>query len=299
MQQVATGGALDHHTRERISPTDGCRTWRAGLIGRCRRCVGRGPDCPLRRRVRRYPPASAERTPFPHTSGGASLARALRPAVDPGLALRGPDGEIRTLRCSDVDFEAGRPTISWTMAEARFKHGCSGTCGRGRTANCRSRVTNVAPSLQTEPIEGRWVLARPKAYKPRVVPLTCETLRILRDLMDGDGGLNPARSALGTSRTASRSATPTATRLRLALKTAGIDRKATVHWLRHTYTTMAEHASIEWVVYAGISGHAAEGISRRYTHQLEQEAQAAIGRLDQYLRGAARRHSIRLPQSWG
>lgn len=34
---------------------------------------------------------------------------------------------------------------------------------------------------------------------------------------------------------------------RHALRHAGIDRKATVHWLRHTYTTMSEHAGIPWV----------------------------------------------------
>ena len=48
---------------------------------------------------------------------------------------------------------------------------------------------------------------------------------------------------------------------------------------------MAEHAGIPWVVYAGISGHSSEDISRGYTHQLEQESRAGIARLDQFLRG--------------
>lgn len=71
---------------------------------------------------------------------------------------------------------------------------------------------------------------------------------------------------------------------RHALHRAGIDRKATVHWLRHTYTTMSEHAGIPWVVYSRISGHATEDISRRYTHQLEVEARDGIANLDSYLR---------------
>ncbi len=61
-----------------------------------------------------------------------SLTRTEPPAL---LALGGPqwtlaplsaarDGEIRALRRSDVDLEAGRLTIhSWTMAEAGYKHG--------------------------------------------------------------------------------------------------------------------------------------------------------------------------------
>jgi hypothetical protein len=46
---------------------------------------------------------------------------------------------------------------------------------------------------------------------------------------------------------------------------------------------MAEHAGIEWVVYAGLSCHASESISRRCTQQLEQEARTGIERLDRYL----------------
>jgi integrase len=223
-----------------------------------------------------------------------SLTRAEAQAL---LALRDPqwslallsgarDGEIRALRRSDVDLEAARLTISWTMAEAGYKHGCAGTCGNGRrSADCPNRVIDVAASLQTEPLVGRWVLVRPKAYKPRVVPLTPETVEALRGRIDGDEGLNPHGLLWHKPNGQPLSNTDSNTRLRLALKAAGIDRRATVHWLRHTYTRMAEHAGIEWVVYAGISGHASEGISRRYTHQLEQEAQAGIGRLDRYLRG--------------
>ena len=130
------------------------------------------------------------------------------------------------------------------------------------------------------------MLVRPKAYKPRTVPLTPETVTALRDLIDGDRGLNPHGLLWHKPNGQPLSNTDSNTRLRVALKAARIDRNATVHWLRHMYTTMAAHAGIEWVAYAGISGHASEGISRRYTHQLEQEAQAGIGRLDQYLRSA-------------
>lgn len=70
-----------------------------------------------------------------------------------------------------------------------------------------------------------------------------------------------------------------------AMALAGIHRSATTHWLRHTYTTMAEHAGIPWVVYAGVSGHSSEGVSRRYIHQLEQEARAGVDRLHDFLRG--------------
>lgn len=214
-------------------------------------------------------------------------AQALLALGDPRWSLAllsgARDGELRALRTGDIDFDAGQVTISWTLAEAPSKHGCGGTCGRQRAADCTRRLIDVAPNQDIQALEGRWVLVRPKAYKTRVVPLTEQTAAALRAHLQADRGPNPhglvwhGPGGLPLTNAESNQA------LRQSLNQAKIERRATVHWLRHTYTTMAEHAGIQWVVYAGISGHSSEGISRRYTHQLANEARAGVQRLDEYL----------------
>jgi integrase len=193
------------------------------------------------------------------------------------------DGELRALRIEDLDLDAGKATISWSLAEATYKHGCGGTCGRKRAGSCPQRVLDVAPNVETRPLEGRWVLVRPKAYKPRTVPLTAEVVSALRAHIEADTSLNPHGLLWHRADGKPLDNGDSNRVLRAALAKAGVNRPATVHWLRHTYTTMAEHAGIEWVVYAGISGHASEDISRRYTHQLEQEAREGVERLNEYL----------------
>ncbi|HEY8317702.1 MAG TPA: hypothetical protein VIG76_02630 [Amnibacterium sp.] len=247
MQEIATGGALDHHTRV----TDLADRWLQDAAGRLKPktlqahrsnvttnvvpVLGKTVVSDLRpSHVRRLHVEVFSRGVGPATVAAAhrTLSAMLSYAIDEGLIVRNVaesvdiprqapserdsltrteaqallalgeprwslallsgarDGEIRALRCSDVDLEAGRLTISWTMAEAGYKHGCRGTCAKGRRiADCANRAIDVAASLQTEPLEGRWVLVRPKAYKPRVVPLTPETIAALRDLINHDRGL--------------------------------------------------------------------------------------------------------------
>ncbi len=194
------------------------------------------------------------------------------------------DGELRGLRVEDIDFEAKVAHISWNLAEATSQHGCGGTCGYKRASNCPQRILDVAPNLESIPLEGRWVLVRPKSYKPRLVPLTQPLADALRAQIDADGGPNPHSLVWHRAQGTPLTNADMNTSLRQALRRAGIRRPATVHWLRHTYTTMSEHAGIPWVVYSRISGHGSEDISRRYTHQLEVEARDGIARLDAYLR---------------
>lgn len=194
------------------------------------------------------------------------------------------DGELRGLRIDDIDFEAKVAHISWNLAEATSRHGCGGACGYKRASNCPQRILDVAPNLESIPLEGRWVLVRPKSYKPRLVPLTQPLADALHAQIDADDGWNPHHLMWHHTQGTPLTNADMNTALREALRRAGIKRPATVHWLRHTYTTMSEHAGIPWVVYSRISGHASEDISRRYTHQLEVEARDGIARLDAYLR---------------
>jgi integrase len=197
------------------------------------------------------------------------------------------DGEMRGLRHEDLDLDHNLAHISWNLAEVTSLHGCGGTCGRKTAGRCPQRVLDIAPSLEYEVLEGRWALVRPKSYEPRTAPLTPEVSAALRAHIEKDANPNPHRLVWHRSTGTPLTNGDSNAAFRVALARAGVDRPATTHWLRHTYTTMAEHAGIPWVVYAGISGHGSEDISRKYTHQLEQEARAGIEMLANFLQPPA------------
>ena len=230
-----------------------------------------------------------KQTPTARDSLTREEANALLSLGDPrwmlALLSGARTGELHGLRIDDLDLAGGRAHVSWNLAEAAYVHGCGSTCGKKVAGRCPQRVLDLAPSLEARPLQGRWVLVRPKAYKPRIAPLTDELVTALRTHLDQDTGPNPHRLVWHRPDGSPLSNADANNALRAALVKAGIERPVTMHWLRHTYTTMAEHAGIEWVVYAGISGHSSEEVSRRYTHQLEQEATAGVRRLDSYLRG--------------
>lgn len=216
-------------------------------------------------------------------------AQALIELRDPRWTLEllsgARDGELRGLRTDDLDLDHNLVHISWNLAEVTSLHGCGGSCGRKIAARCPSRILDLSPTLEAVALQGRWVLVRPKSYKPRVVPLTQGVSNALRSHIEQDKGPNPHRLVWHRADGSPLTNSDSNDAFRIALNKAGINRPATTHWLRHTYTTMSEHAGIPWVVYAGISGHGSEDVSRKYTHQLEQEARTAVDALDRFLTG--------------
>lgn len=214
-------------------------------------------------------------------------ARALLDDGDPRWSLSllsgARDGELRGLRIEDLDLDHGIAHISWNLAEAPSAHGCGGSCRYKRASSCPQRIVDVAPNLESVPLAGRWVLVRPKSYRPRLVPLTPAMTDALRRQVESDGAQNPFGLLWDRPDGLPLTNGDMNRDFRDALERTGITRPATVHWLRHTYTTMAGHAGIPWVVYSRVSGHASEDISRRYTHQLEVEARDGIAKLDTYL----------------
>ena len=194
------------------------------------------------------------------------------------------DGEIRGLRREDVNLDTAMARISWNLTEVTSVHGCGGTCRYKTPGRCPQRKLDIAPNLEAIRLEGRWALVRPKAYKPRLTPLTQELVDLLRTHIEEDDGPNPHQLMWHRINGHPLTNGDTNELFRKALRMAGIKRDATTHWLRHTYTTMAEHAGIPWVVYSRISGHASEDVSRGYTHQLETESRAGIDQLESFLR---------------
>lgn len=236
--------------------------------------------------------AEAVSIPTKAPSDRDSLTRAEAEALlnlrDPMWTLRllsGPrDGEVRGLRIPDLDLDNSMARISWNLTEVTSVHGCGGTCPYKTAGRCPQRKLDIAPNLEAVALQGRWALVRPKAQKPRLAPLTGEVVSLLRAHIERDDAPNPHQLVWHRPDGHPLTNSDTNEMLRVALKKAGIERDATTHWLRHTYTTMAEHAGIPWVVYSRISGHASEDVSRGYIHQLEAESRAGIARLDSFLR---------------
>jgi integrase len=139
--------------------------------------------------------------------------------------------------------------------------------------------------LEFELLQDRHVLVRPKNYVAREVPLLPDVVAQLREHLATDG-TNPHGLVWHRTDGSPMTNADDNDALRSALARAGVDRPAaTTHWLRHSYTTLAEHAGIPHAAYAGVSGHSSEQASDPYRHPLTAEGRRAVDALAQWLRG--------------
>lgn len=227
-------------------------------------------------------------------------ARALLELEDPRWSLSlltgMRSGEALGLRIKELDFENACAWVSWERTDAVFRHGCGAPIGktddRGRpvypcrrrsAGTCPYREFDLAPDLEFERLQDRHLLVRPKNYIAREVPLRPEVIDQLQAHLARDR-VNPHglvwHRVDGTPLTNAEDNTA----LRAALLRAGIDRPdASTHWLRHSYTTLAEHAGIPHAAYAGVSGHSSEQASNPYRHALTAEGRRAVDTLAEWL----------------
>jgi integrase len=243
------------------------------------------------------------------TKSGKARGSLTREEAKAVLALRDPrwtlslltgmrSGEALGLRISELDLDKGRAWVSWEHTEASYRHGCGKVtgkkdaggrdvfpCGRKIAGACPERVLDIAPELEFELLQYRHVLVRPKNYVAREVPLLPDVVAQLRDHLATDG-TNPHGLVWHRMDGSPMTNADDNDALRAALARAGVDRPtATTHWLRHSYTTLAEHAGIPHAAYAGVSGHGSEQASDPYRHPLTAEGRRAVDALAQWLRG--------------
>jgi len=228
-------------------------------------------------------------------------ARALLELEDPrwtlSLLTGMRSGEALGLRIKELDFENARAWVSWERTDAVFRHGC-GTptgrrddkgrlaypCGRKSAGTCPLREFDLAADLEFVRLEGRHVLVRPKNHIAREVPLRPEVIDQLRAHLATDG-TNPHGLVWHRPDGVPLTNSEDNAALRAALLRAGIDRPdASTHWLRHSYTTLSEHAGIPHAAYAGVSGHNSEQASDPYRHALTAEGRRAVDTLAEWLR---------------
>jgi len=206
-------------------------------------------------------------------------------------------GEACGLRIADLDFENECAWVSWERTEARYRHGCGKPtgkkddrgraiypCGRKIAGGCPLRVLDLAPELEFETLQDRHVLVRPKNYIARQVPLLPEMIVQLQAHLAADGP-NPHGLVWHRPDGSPMTNQDDNAALRNALARAGINRPtASTHWLRHSYTTLAEHAGIPHAAYAGVSGHSSEQASDPYRHALTEEGRRAVITLAEWMK---------------
>ena len=198
-------------------------------------------------------------------------------------------GEARALRWEDIDLARGVASLSWSLTDATFVHGCGGTCARKRAGACPERRLELAPDLEWVPLQGRHVLVRPKNSVAREIPLTLAMVEQLRAHASSDGGWDSHELVWARPNGAPKTNADDNDDLHAALRKAGVDRPdATTHWLRHSYVTLSEHAGIPWAAFSGVSGHSTPQASDPYRHVLTGEGRRAVESLADWVNSSTR-----------
>lgn len=208
-------------------------------------------------------------------------------------------GERLGATLDSIDLDKGEFTVQWSLTEARFAHGCGGTCGKARPGSCPERHLLLADGLEYRQLDGRLLLVRPKSGKPRTFPLIPQLAEALRRYLISTADIpNPHgliwRNQDGSPMTAKQENQA----WRDVLHQAGLidaaqalppkDRPEgttdipTTHWARHTTATVLTALGVPAEVIGEIVGHVDAKTTARYTHVSSAMAREALGRLGEH-----------------
>jgi integrase len=202
-------------------------------------------------------------------------------------------GERIGATLDSIDFTTNTFTVQWSLTEARFEHGCGGTCGAKRGGGCPDRRLILPDGFEHRVLDGRLILVRPKSGKVRVFPLIPQLADALKRYLAATITIpNPHgliwRNGDGTP------ITPTQDNddWRMLLYGAGViteeqakapkDRAPgtpdapTTHWARHTTATVLMELGVDARIVGEIVGHASTRITNRYQHVSSAAARAAM-----------------------
>jgi integrase len=209
---------------------------------------------------------------------GAAAGRrnAARWSVALALGLR--QGEALGLRWAHVDLAGGEMHIPKQLRRRIYEHGCGGTCGRKRGAECPQRS------------KGGLVFADPKARSKRTIPLPAplvaalishrETQQLERTWADWWWDEQDMVFAQPNGR-------PVDPRGDYddwvdLLKAAGVDH-VRLHDARHTAATLLRAQGVELRVIGEILGHTDSRTTARYAHQVDELTRDATDRIGRAL----------------
>jgi len=212
-------------------------------------------------------------------------------------------GERLGATLDGLDLDQGTLTIQWSLTEARFEHGCGGTCGVQRGGSCPQRRLILADGLEHIQLDGRLCLVRPKSGKPRTIPLHPQLVQALRRYLAATADQpNPHgliwRNPDGTPITSGQDGAEwrdlllaaeiiTAEQAKpLREQADGTPPAPTTHWARHTTATILMELGVDARIIGEIVGHATEDITRHYQHVSSAAAREAMNKLGAHLSDA-------------
>lgn len=209
------------------------------------------------------------------------------------------EGERLGATLDSLDLERGVFTVQWSLTEAKFEHGCEGTCGLKRAGSCPQRRLRMADGLEYRQLDGRLCLVRPKSGKVRTFPLIPQLVealkRYLAATMDRPNphGLiwrnldgSPITSAQDNQEWRNvlyAAGLITAEQVKPPKdRTEGTPEIPTTHWARHTTATALMELGVDAKVIGEIVGHQSEEITRRYQHPTSRDAIEAMDKLGRH-----------------
>lgn len=145
-----------------------------------------------------------------------------------------------------------------------------------------------AKSLRIERAHTRGAVDTTKTDDPRVVPLTGEMEEVLRAHRIASGGFDlvfPARVAKRSEARNKGYSQPSAVRkpLAVACKAAGIPKRVSSHWFRHTFNNFLRMTA-DKETQKSLTGHSTDEMAEHYSHVSFGEKQAAVARVLEYVR---------------
>lgn len=172
---------------------------------------------------------------------------------------RGPDGEV-----TGASVET-----AWALQRLRWQHGCGGSCGRKRGADCPQRFQAMPRSHEGRRVSGGLWLVRPKTTGSwRVTDVPLFLARILDRVIGGR-----ATGFLFTTDGATPMSPEQDYRTwRAWLEEAGLPPMGT-HAQRHTASSLLAFFGADEATRMRMLGHTSTAINRRYTHDAARSAQ--------------------------
>jgi integrase len=196
-------------------------------------------------------------------------------------------GEALGLRWDGIDVDAGTIDLAWQVARLSWRHGCGGTCGRKRAAECPGRTFDAPAGFEHHQLEGQICLTRPKtAAGVRVVPIVPMIAAALEHRARAAAGQpNPHGLVFATpdGKPIPQKADHTAWH---ALLLAADLPPVPLHTARHTAATLLLEAGVDGPTAAAILGHSTVVQTRAYQHVSQAEARRALTAVQAALDGA-------------
>lgn len=196
------------------------------------------------------------------------------------LALGLRQGEALGLQWKNLDLETGEMRVWRQLQRRTYGHGCAGTCGRKRGADCPDAFVPLASGDTT--VKGGLVFTTPKGKSRRVIPVPDVLIADLkrhrkRQQADAKRAANVwTDNDLVFSDLLGRPLDPRTDydEWRALLETVGVN-QATVHDMRHTAATLLLAQGVDVATVQEILGHSDIRTTRGYVHVASAMAKAA------------------------